>query len=303
MIDRLINKGLTRRDLGTALITPAAGLIIACGSEAQQPSAAKAAEPQSLPKPYIELTAAPTVLPTATVLSRLDELKYPEVDLYRPKAQGRFKIGRSEITWINHSDFNFFQDAASAVFTYLSDFQTRLPRLTMTIEGTDFQLNLRQRPNIARKIYLIGQQHLMPSWWRGIPAERFGITRVLARSDQNEEAFTVIRVQQPAQIKSPDEIHLAINTDTNVIFVTEAGQSSISFSGADSRVVELAQEIFCNTLGIAYFLRRAGFNHQQFLSFATGTPISIPDISWTSYYPLLKEEFEKIPTRQVATKS
>lgn len=301
-IDRLVNRDLTRRNLGIALITPAAGLIIACGSEVQQQSPAKAAEPQSLPKPYTEPTAAPTVLPTATVLSRLDELKYPEVDLYRPRAQGKFRVGRSEITWINHSsDFNFFQDAAAAIFTYLSDFQTRLPRLTMTIEGTDFQLNLRQRPNIARKIYLIGQQHLMPSWWLNLPENKIAVTKTLGRGDGTEEAFSVVRVQKTIPIGSTAEIHLAMNTDPNGQFVIEAGQSTIAFVGADERSNDVAQEIFCNTLGIAYFLKQRGLSYQLFLTFVTGTKIPLPGLDNTFYYSLPSDEFQRLPVVKLFT--
>ena len=238
--------------------------------------------------------------PTTSQNQYLDRSSYPELANFPIKGLGEFKTNTGKVRWLNFAEFGFNPQLAEGIFRHFENWPIKSPFIRFELQGQATTATLTRRPTRNRTLYLIPENAPVPSWWSNSLSPDAS-TKVFYNTSGFEEAVTIVRVFPPVESFSNDEIYGAIVTDSHHFLVIEACQSSIRLDVPDIDYRKL-QEIFCNSAGIAAFMKLHGYSYELYGQFASATHMIEPDNQQIPYLVFSRREYEELSTESVFTK-
>lgn len=236
---------------------------------------------------------------TQSVNQYLERSSYPELNNFPLKELGEFRTNTGRVRWLNFADLGFKPQLAEEIFRHFEEWPTRFPSIKFELQGQTTTATLTRRPTRDRILYLIPENAPVPSWWGNNLSHDAG-TKVFGYASGDQEAVTIVRVFNPIESFSNDEINKAIEADSHHLLVTEACQSSLRLDALNIDYRQL-QEMFCNSVGLAAFMRLHGYSYELYTRLASLTPMIVPNNQPTPYLVFSRREYEEWYTEGVFT--
>lgn len=246
--------------------------------------------------PYSTSPDKPGVSSTS-VNPYLERSSYAELNNFLLKESGEFNTNTGRVRWLNFAEFGFKPQLAEEIFRHFEKWPTRFPSIKFELKGQTNTAILTRRPTKNRTLYLIPENVPVPSWWGNNLSHDAG-TKVFGYTSGDQEAVTIVRVFKPVQSFSNNEINKAIAADSYHNLVTEACQSSLRLDAPNIDPKQL-QEMFCNSVGIASFMRLYGYSYELYTRLASSTPMIGPNNQQIPYLVFSQREYEEWYTENV----
>jgi len=209
------------------------------------------------------------------------------------KESGSFFTNDIVTTWTNLTDSHFIEKSAKDIFLYFEKLQSRMAKIPYVInEITYTNFSITKTKASDRLFLILPEEVTMPKYQNDQNFETPSLTYTL---DGGKKHISYIRINSSRKTLPKSATYDNETEDANLKFLIEACQSSIKVTGDSEGLDTLGQEIVCNSLAIAVFIKQKGMSFSDYTNWASDVTIGPTP---KEQYPLMvipEEEYNNIP--------
>lgn len=244
------------RRIGPEIVIAAALTFNSCGP---------VVEP--MPTASAEVVQDAYAVPSQEKIDQLKSKYYPELMNKDPYEVGAFKTDQgASVTWLNYTDGKFNPKSAQKMFSYFYNFippEFAKSKTTISYDGKDEDVYYTPRSiKNERVIFIVPENIPFPRFAEQL--ETLGVTAYYG-----EAVISYIKI-----VNFGNKLFSREDWST-VVLATETCQQGVEITSTNPELAQLAQEIYCNSLGEAYTAKQMGLSYEEYFQSYNGGGLGV----------------------------